>query len=99
MTENKSQIDIIDPIIANKSAKKYDDYYEPKTIRKLHAMIYDWVSENYGHNEAEDPSWSIVALAYFLHEHLLDDYVQKITVGYNVLDERSWEEACNEYNK
>lgn len=31
-------------------------------------IIYTWVSENFGENEANDPSWSIEALAKCLQE-------------------------------
>lgn len=30
---------------------------------KIDKIIYEWVKENYGESEANDPSWSIVELA------------------------------------
>lgn len=37
----------------------------------LHDTIYEWVKKNFGESEADDPSWSIEALAEHLaHERL-----------------------------
>lgn len=36
-------------------------------------IIYDWVAENFGTQEAEDPSWGIDALAEVLVEHFNKD--------------------------
>lgn len=33
---------------------------------ELHKFLYKWVGENFGTQEAEDPSWSIEALAHDL---------------------------------
>lgn len=32
-------------------------------MKTFYEIIYEWVAENYGTQEAEDPSWSIEALA------------------------------------
>ena len=32
-------------------------------------IIYNWVAKNFGESEAEDPSWSIEALAEELNKH------------------------------
>ena len=102
MKENESQIDIIDPIIENKPISgdywKNKEFYTPKTIRRLHAMIYDWLCNHYGPEEAQNPYWSIVALANYLHENLLDDYEQQDPVVYTD-DCEMWEDECDEYNK
>ena len=37
------------------------------TIKEL---IYEWVSENFGQSEADDPSWNIEELADYLEENL-----------------------------
>ena len=31
--------------------------------KQYYHQIYEWVADNYGENEAEDPSWNIEALA------------------------------------
>lgn len=37
-------------------------------MKTFYDIIYDWVAENFGESEAEDPSWSIEALAKHLSE-------------------------------
>lgn len=37
---------------------------------KIRTTIYNWVKRNYGESEAQDPSWSIDALAHELAEKL-----------------------------
>jgi hypothetical protein len=32
-------------------------------------LIRDWVRENFGDSEADDPSWSLVAMAEFIDDH------------------------------
>lgn len=32
-------------------------------MKTFYEAIYEWVAENFGQNEADDPSWSIEALA------------------------------------
>lgn len=32
-------------------------------------LIHDWVKENFGESEAEDPSWNIEELANYIDEH------------------------------
>lgn len=41
---------------------------------KLYKIIYNWVSENFGESEAEDPSWSIHALAEEIAKHFHELY-------------------------
>lgn len=36
---------------------------------ELKKIIYDWVAKNFGESEADDPSWSIDALAEELAKH------------------------------
>lgn len=36
---------------------------ETKMKHKIDKIIYEWVKENYGESEANNPSWSIVELA------------------------------------
>lgn len=37
---------------------------------KLYKIIYNWVTANFGQSEADDPSWSIEALAEHLSKEL-----------------------------
>ena len=34
--------------------------------KELHKFLYEWVKKNFGESEAEEPSWSIEALAHDL---------------------------------
>ncbi|MGF2565649.1 hypothetical protein ACQUWZ_27785, partial [Ralstonia pseudosolanacearum] len=42
--------------------------------KKIYDYIYKWVAENFGENEAEDPSWNIDALATELNNHFYELY-------------------------
>lgn len=44
---------------------------------KIKKIIYNWVAENFGENEAEDPSWSIDDLAEELAKHQHEMYWQQ----------------------
>ena len=44
---------------------------------RLTKIIYDWVAKNFGESEAEDPSWSIEALAEELDKHFHELYWQQ----------------------
>ena len=37
-------------------------------MKTFYNIIYDWVKDNFGESEADDPSWSIEALAKHLNE-------------------------------
>lgn len=39
---------------------------------KLHDIIYEWVEQNFGQSEADDPSWNIEALADHLSRSDID---------------------------
>lgn len=41
---------------------------------KIYKWIYDWVAENFGESEADDPSWDIHALAEELDKHRFEIY-------------------------
>lgn len=41
---------------------------------KIYKWIYDWVAENFGESEADDPSWDIHALAEELDKHCFEIY-------------------------
>lgn len=36
----------------------------------IEELIYEWVRENFGQSEADDPSWNIEELANYLEENL-----------------------------
>jgi len=59
-----------------------DEYEVPKDISRTEAFIYDWVVDNFGESEAEDPSWNIHALAQAIDEADLNNYEQQHTVKY-----------------
>lgn len=40
-------------------------------------IIYNWVADNFGESEADDPSWSIEALAEELEKHFHELYWQQ----------------------
>ncbi len=46
--------------------------------QKLYKAIYNWVKENFGESEADDPSWDIKALAHDLSKTNLDYEIYKI---------------------
>ena len=55
----------------------------PKIVSKTEAIIYDWVYNHFGTNEAMNPSWNITALADELDAKLKDNtYTQEHTVMY-----------------
>lgn len=39
---------------------------------KIYKIIYNWVADNFGQSEADDPSWSIDALAEEIDRHFHD---------------------------
>lgn len=41
-------------------------------MKDFKTIIYEWVKENFGQSEADDPSWSIEALAKHLSESDID---------------------------
>lgn len=45
--------------------------------KKLEKIIYNWVKESFGESEADDPSWSIGALAEELAKHQHEFYWQQ----------------------
>lgn len=50
---------------------------------KIRATIYNWVADNFGESEADDPSWSIDALAdELVRADLIYDIYQRIEIEY-----------------
>lgn len=71
---------------------------------KIDKLIFTWVKDNFGENEAHDPSWSIVELASYLADHLheLDidpDDLSAYTKSnvYSTLDQHYVEEDVEQY--
>lgn len=44
---------------------------------KMTNIIYEWVKQNYGESEADDPSWNIEALAEEITKHQHEFYWQQ----------------------
>lgn len=68
----------------------HDDYDVPENITETEAIIYDWVANKYGNNEAEYPSWDISNLAKYLEDMRAlqqstgAEYAQSNTVKYRL---------------
>lgn len=63
-------------------------------------IIHKWVADNFGTQEAEDPSWNIEALADHLSKSDIDpDELSALTKSrvYNALDQHYVEEDVEEY--
>ena len=56
--------------------------------KELHKFLYKWVGENFGTQEAEDPSWSIEALDHDLAIEFmeLDEQSKIINITDDILD-------------
>lgn len=56
--------------------------------KELHNFLYKWVAKNFGESEAEDPSWSIEALAHDLAIEFmeLDEQSKIINITDDILD-------------
>lgn len=69
-------------------------------MKTFYEAIYEWVAENYGQSEADNPSWSIEALADHLSKSDIDpDELSAMTKSrvYNALDQHYVEEDVEEY--
>ena len=45
--------------------------------KELHSFLYNWVAKNFGESEAEEPSWSIEALAHDLAKSQLPQAIYR----------------------
>lgn len=56
--------------------------------KELHKFLYNWVAKNFGESEAEDPSWSIEALAHDLAIEFmeLDEQSKIINITDDILE-------------
>ena len=69
-------------------------------MKTFYEAIYEWVAENFGQSEADDPSWSIEALADHLSKtdikpEELNAYTQSSV--YSTLDQHYVEEDVEKY--
>ena len=63
--------------------KDYGDLISPRKVSVLHAIIYDWVMDVYGENEAYNPSWDIADLVQHIRHNLWPCYEQRHCVTYS----------------
>ena len=69
-------------------------------MKTFYEAIYEWVAENYGQSEADDPSWSIEALADHLSKtDIKPDELNAYTKSnvYGTLDQHYVEEDVERY--
>lgn len=69
-------------------------------MKTFYEAIYEWVAENFGESEAEDPSWSIEALAKHLSESdIKPDELNAYTKScvYSALDQSYVEQDVADY--
>lgn len=69
-------------------------------MKTFYEAIYEWVAENFGQSEADDPSWSIKALADHLSKtDIKPDELSAYTKSavYNALDQHYVEEDVEYY--
>jgi hypothetical protein len=65
---------------------------------KLVKIIYDWVKNNFGESEADDPSWNIEDLAKEIAKHQHEFYWQR-ELEYLEEDVRNYVEGLDAYDK
>lgn len=69
-------------------------------MKTFYEAIYEWVAENFGQNEADDPSWSIEALVDHLNKtDIKPDELSAYTKSnvYGTLDQHYVEEDVERY--
>jgi hypothetical protein len=60
------------------------NYNVPKHVSKIEAIIYDYVANHYGTNEACNPSWNINQLSEYVENNINNEnYKQEHTVAYD----------------
>lgn len=69
-------------------------------MKTFYEAIYEWVAENFGQSEADDPSWSIEALADYLSDtdikpEELNAYTKSVV--YSTLNQHFVEEDVENY--
>lgn len=63
----------------------------------IYKIIYNWVAENFGESEAQDPSWDIKALAEEINKHQHELYWQQ-ELEYLKEDVENYVDGNDEYN-
>ena len=86
MIKNKGTEDYLEVISEDADIDPDGAYDIPQQVSETEAMIYDWVVNRYGNNEAELPSWNIADLAKYIDENRSkgdkEKYKQTFTVAY-----------------
>ena len=92
MMNRVNLIETLDPYIDNNldGFEIEENEYAPKKIRKIEAIIYDWIFDTFGPSEAKCPSWNINYLTEEIHDSLNDHYRQSHAVRY--LNEGQYDE-------
>lgn len=57
--------------------ENYNNYKGDNMKEQFKTIIYDWAKSNFGESEADDPSWSIEALAEELDKNFIKLYWQQ----------------------
>lgn len=65
-------------------------------MKTFYDIIYQWVADNFGQSEADNPSWSIKALADHLSKHFHELYWQQ-ELEYLKEDVENYLDGLNEY--
>lgn len=66
-------------------------------MKTFYEAIYEWVAENFGQSEADDPSWNIEALADHLSKSDINpDELNANTLTYDEFDKAMDAYDCNE---
>ena len=88
MIENKGTEDYLEVMLEDTNTNPDGAYDIPKEVSETEAMIYDWVVDRYGNDEAELPSWNIAELAKYIDENRSkggeEKYRQNFTVAYRI---------------
>ena len=84
--KNKGKEDYLEVMLEDTNTNPDGAYDIPKEVSETEAMIYDWVVDKYGNDEAEYPSWNITELAKFIDKNRSKEgeekYRQNFTVAY-----------------
>lgn len=86
MIKNKGTEDYLETVCEDADIDPDEEYDIPQQVSETEAMIYDWVVDRYGNDEAELPSWNIADLAKYIDENKSkgdkEEYKQTFTVAY-----------------
>ena len=86
MIKNKGTENYLETVCEDADIDINEEYDIPQQVSETEAMIYDWVVDRYGNDEAELPSWNIADLAKYLDENRSkgdkEEYKQTFTVAY-----------------